>query len=169
MAVVNTKSTQITNRDAAIQTLNKQVNSGGRLRSKVDTIPVASGDSAASVLRFFDIKSGDRVDELIMDSDDIGTTTTYDLGLYRTAADGGAVVDADFFASAVVVNAGALAHQHVTRESGVVDIINKGKAIWEQLGLTVDPRLVYDICATLVGAADGAGDLTLAMKYVDGN
>lgn len=169
MAVVNVKSTQVTNADASQQSLGKQLNQGGRLRSKCDTLAVTSGDSAASVFRFFRIKSSDRVVELIMDSDDIGTTTTYDLGLYRTAADGGAVVDADFFASAVVVNAGALSHQHVTRESAVVDIINKGKALWEQLGLTADPQLYYDLAATLVGAADGTGDLTLDCKYVDGN
>lgn len=169
MAVVNTKSTSVTNADASTQALGKQLNQGGRLREKCETVEVANGDSANSTYRFFRIKSGDRVSDLIMDSDDIGTTTTYDLGLYRNAADGGAVVDADFFASAVVVNAGALSNQLVARESGVVDIANRHKAIWEQLGLTSDPRIDYDVVATLVGAADGAGTLTLTMRYIDGN
>jgi hypothetical protein len=169
MAVVNVKSTLITNADAAQQALNNTRDDGGRLRSKVATNVISNTDSVGSTYRYFRVRSSDRVDELIMDSDDIGTTGAGDIGLYRTAADGGAVVDADFFASALVLNAGALSHQHVTRESAVIDHINKGKAIWQQLGLSADPGLYYDVVLTLTGAADGTGDVTLALKYVDGN
>jgi hypothetical protein len=169
MAVVNTKSTAIQNAENPLQVLNPLYKDGGTLHSKVETVEVANGDSAASVFRFFRVHSGWRVDELYLDSDDIGTTSTIDIGLYDTTANGAAVVDADFFASAVVTNAGAVAHSHVTRESGVIDIANKHKRIWEQLGLTADPNKYYDLCATLVGAADGAGTITLSLKYVDNN
>lgn len=169
MAVVNTKSTLVTNADATTQTLNNNVNDGGRLRSKVGTLEAVSGDSIASVYRFMRVPSNARVDALLISSDDIGTTTAADFGLYRSAADGGAVVDADFFASALVLNAGALAKVDITYESAVVDTPNHGKALWEQLGLTADPKIQYDICATLTAAADAAGTITLRCNYIDGN
>ena len=169
MAVVNTKSTLVTNADATTQTLNNNVNDGGRLRSKVATLEAVSGDSIGSTYRFMRVPSNARVDALLISSDDIGTTTVADFGLYRSAADGGAVVDADFFASALVLNAGALAKVDITYESAVVDTPNHGKALWEQLGLSADPKVFYDVCATLTAAADAAGTITLRCQYIDGN
>jgi hypothetical protein len=164
MAVVNTKSTTITNLDAAQVVRAKAYANGAPLKEWIETLEVTSGDSSASVYRFFRIPSWTRVSELIADTDDIGTTTTADLGLYKTAQDGGAVVDADFFASALVWNGGALANQQVVHESAVIDAANYGKRIWEQLGLSADPQIYYDVCATLVGAADGTGTVTLRLR-----
>ena len=163
-AVVNTKSTTITNLDAAQVIRAKAFANGAPIKEFIETLEVAAGDSAASTYRFFRVPSWLRVSSLIADTDDMGTTTTADIGLYRTLADGAAVVDADFFASALVWNAGALANQDVTHESGVVDLPNYGKRIWEQLGLTADPQVYYDVVATLVGAADGAGSVVLRLR-----
>lgn len=171
MAVVNTKSTQITNADASQQTLNKSVVANGRIKENIATLETVNGDSIASVYRFFRVRSNWRVTDLILDSDDIGTTTIADFGLYKTAAAGGAVVDADFFASAVSLKDGALANSNITHESGtgVVDLPNYGKMLWEQLGLSADPNTEYDVCATLTAAADAAGTITLRVRYLDGN
>lgn len=169
MAVVNTKSALITNADATSQTLNSQIQDGGRCREKIATLETVSGDSIGSTYRFFRVHSSWRVTDLILDSDDIGTTTVADFGLYDTAANGGAVLDADFFGSAVVLHAGALANTNITHESGVVDASNYGKRLWEQLGLIADPNKMYDIAATLTAAADAAGTITLRVRYTDGN
>lgn len=165
MAVVNTKSTSITNLDAG--DLNPDYKSRGVLREAVDTLETANGDSIGSTYRTVRLWSGWRVSDVIIDSDDIGTTTAADIGLYRTAADGGAVVNAAFFASALVLNAGALSGQNVTHESGVVDIANKGKRLWEQLGLTADPGLWYDLALTLTAAADAAGTITTRVRFAE--
>lgn len=165
MAVVTQKSTSITNLDAG--DLNPDYKSRGVLREAVDTIELANGDSIASTYRMFRVWSGWRVSDIIVDSDDIGTTTAGDIGLYRTNADGGAVVDADFFASALVLNAGALSNSNVTHESAVVDVANKGKRLWEQLGLTADPGLWYDVTLTLTAAADAAGTFTLRGRFAE--
>lgn len=165
MAVVNTKSTSITNLDAG--DLNPDYKSRGVLREAVDTLETANGDSIASVYRMVRVWSGWRVSDVIIDTDDIGTTTIADIGLYRTAADGGAVVDADFFGSAVVLNAGALANTNVTQESGVVDIANKAKRLWEQLALTADPGLWYDVALTLTAASDAAGTITMRVRFAE--
>ena len=165
MAVVNTKSTSITNLDAG--DLNPDYKSRGVLREAVDTLETANGDSIGSTYRTVRLWSGWRISDVIIDSDDIGTTTAADIGLYRTAADGGAVVNAAFFASALVLNAGALSGSNVTHESGVVDIANKGKRLWEQLGLTADPGLWYDLALTLTAAADAAGTITTRVRFAE--
>lgn len=163
-AVVAVKSTTITNLDAAQVVRAKAFANGAALKEWIETNEVANGDSAASTYRFFRVPSWVRVSELLIDSDDIGTTTTGDIGLYRTAQDGGAVVDADFFASAVVLNAGALANSQAAHESAVIDLPNYGKRLWEQLALTADPQVYYDVAVTLVGAADAAGSITLRLR-----
>lgn len=169
MAVVNTKSTLVTNADATTQSLTKMTEDGGRLREKIATLETVSGDSIASTYRFFRVASNVRVSSLQLFCDDIGTTTIADFGLYDTAANGGAAVDADFFGSAVSLKDGAVAGTDITYESAVVDLPNYGKTLWEQLGLSADPRKYYDVVATLTAAADAAGTITLKLRYVDGN
>lgn len=167
MAVVNTKSTAITNADATPADLNPDYQSRGVLREAIGTLEAANGDSIGSTYRLVRLWSGWRVSDIIVDSDDIGTTTAADVGLYRTAADGGAVVDADFFASALSLSGGALSGSNVTHESGVVDVANKYKRLWEQLGLSADPGVWYDVVATLTAAADAAGTLTLRARFAE--
>lgn len=168
MAVVNTKSVAVTNADATPVVLTGAYLAHGRLRDIPATVEVASGDSAGSVYRMCRVFSSWRISELLESHDDIGTTTTADLGIYDIAANGGAVVDADAFASAVVLNAGAVANANITFESGVNGIEDIEKRLWETLGLTEDPKKWYDLCFTLVGAADGSGTLSLLCRYVDG-
>jgi hypothetical protein len=168
MAVVNTKSTTITNLEASPIVLTNPLKSRGRLRESIETLETANGDDIGSKYRFLRVHSSWRISDVILDSDDIGTTTIADFGLYKTTGDGGAVVDADFFASAVSLKDGALANTNITKESGVIDIANSGKAVWEQLGLSTDPGLFYDVTATLTAAADAAGTITLRVRYVDG-
>jgi hypothetical protein len=62
----------------------------------VATAAITSGDDIASTYRMFRVPSNAVMTDLKIYSPDIGTTTIADIGLY--AADGGAVVDADFFA-----------------------------------------------------------------------
>lgn len=163
-AVVNTKSTTLTNLDAAQVTRAKAFANGAPIKEWIETNEIANGDSVGSTFRFFRVPSWVRVSELIGDWDDIGLTGAGDFGLYDTAANGGAVVDADFFASAVVMNTGALKDQQLVHESAVVDLPNYGKRLWEQLGLTADPQKYYDVVLTLTGAADAAGTVTLRLR-----
>jgi hypothetical protein len=165
MAVLHYKSAQITNRDATPKVINNARTAAAVLRGAVATIETVSGDSAGSTYRFFSVPSNALVRDLLVYSDDIGTTTATDVGLYRTTADGGAVVDADFFASAVVLNAGALNGTDITHESAVFGAEDAEKPLWEALGLSSDPSVEYDVTATLTGAADAAATITLKMGY----
>lgn len=164
MAVVTVKSTQITNRDAT-----PRVNATGRSFSAptlhaTGACAVTSGDSATSKYLFCSVPSKAKVVSVRVSSPDIGTTTTMDIGLYRNTADGGAVVDADFFKAAVVLNAGAITKSEVWN-GNVITLANAEKVIWEHLALTSDPNVVYDVVGTLVGAADGTGTVQVEIEY----
>ncbi|HRT83727.1 MAG TPA: hypothetical protein P5523_03730 [Bacteroidales bacterium] len=165
MAVVTTKSGGITNRDASPRVKNNAILTEGLLRENVGTVEVANGDSIASKYIMFQVPSNARVSQLLVWSDDIGTTTAGDIGLYQTTANGSAVVDADFFASALNLAGGALSAVDVVHESGVYDADDAEKPLWSALGLTADPNLFYDVVLTLTAAADAAGTFTLKGKY----
>jgi hypothetical protein len=165
MAVVTVKSTLITNADATPVVLNSPRVDGGFERIEVATADIASGDSIASTYRMFRVPSNAVMTDLRIYSPDIGTTTISDIGLYRTAKDGGAVVDADFFASALSLKDGALNGVDVLHEAAVFTIANSGKELWDALALTSDPSVFYDVAFTLTAASDAAGTVKLIGRY----
>ena len=165
MAVVAVKSTLITNADATPAVLNSPRVDGGFERIEVATAAITSGDSIASTYRMFRVPSNAVMTDLRIYSPDIGTTTISDIGLYRTAKDGGAVQDADFFASALSLKDGALNGTDVLHEAAVFTIDNSGKELWEALGLTSDPAVFYDVAFTLTAAADATGTVKLIGRY----
>lgn len=163
MAVVEVKSTLITNADATPVVLNSPRVDGAFEHVKVATAAITSGDSIGSTYRMFRVPSNAVVTDLRIYSPDIGTTTVSDIGLY--AADGGAVADADFFASALSLKDGALNGTDVLHESAVFSIANSGKELWDALGLTADPSVSYDVVLTLTAAADATGTVKLIGRY----
>lgn len=167
MGVVTTKSTQITNRDATPVVLNN-----GRLtRSDVKharaVCAIANGDSSTSKYLFFSIPSNAIPVSVRVSCPDIGTTTVGDIGLYQTTANGGAVADVDFFASALSLKDGALAKSEIVNENtAVATPANGEKPVWSLLGLTADSQRDYDVVLTLTADADAAGSVLLEIDYV---
>jgi hypothetical protein len=155
MAVEAVKSTLITNADALPAVLNSPRVDGGFERIEVATVAITNADSVGSTYRMFRVPSNAVVTDLRIYAPDIGTTTISDIGLYRTAKDGGAVVDANFFADALSLKDGALNGVDVLHEGGgFFTIANSGKELWDALGLTSDPSVFYDVAFTLTAAAD---------------
>lgn len=173
MAVVTLKGTQVTNADATTQTLNNSKVANGRIKEIADTIELANGDSIASTYRLARVHSSWRISDLILFCDAI-TSGAGDLGLYDTAANGGAVVDVDFFASAVSIATAITAGSSIAHEAGGAgsqfgEIANIAKPLWQVLGLSVDPMKFYDIALTLTAATTAAGTVSMLTRYVDGN
>jgi hypothetical protein len=166
MAVVTVKAGAITNRDSTPVVLSNSILQGGELKECVGTVEVANGDTTASKYIFASIPSNARVSQILLYSDDIGTTTIADFGLYKTTADGSAVVDADFFGSAVSLKDGALNGTDITHESGVFNIDDVEKPLWSALGLSADSKIMYDVVATLTADSDAAGTISLKIRYV---
>lgn len=170
MAVVNVKSTAITNADATTgQTLNVKALTGGVVKSARGTAETTNGDDIGSVYRFCRLPSHAKIVSIKLYSDDIGTTTIADFGLYRTEKDGGAVVDADAFGSAVSLKDGAISGTEIHHESAVYGVEDVEQSLWQIAAATSDPRVMYDVCATLTAAADAAGTISLVVSYVDGD
>lgn len=167
MGVVTTKSAQITNRDASPRVLSNARIVKADVQHARAKVAIANGDSITSKLLFCSIPSNAIPISVRVSCPDIGTTTAADVGLYKTTADGGAVVDVDFFASALSLSGGALAKSEIVNENtAVATPANGEKTVWELLGLPADPCIMYDIVGTLTGAADGAGDVLLEVDYV---
>ena len=166
MAVVNILSANITNLNASPIRLIDPRTAGGVLRSDLDIAPVTSGDSIGSTYRPVRIPSSVFVKQVIVLTTAI-TTCAGDVGVYKNAADGGAVVSAAFFGSAVSLASAtdATAGLDVTNESGTYTQAKRIQPLWQALGLTADPGLLYDIVVTLTAAAGSAGTLGLYVIY----
>lgn len=169
MAQEHLKSAQITNAEAIPAVLNPAYQDGGRVRVKrAYRTNVLAVSDAGSTYRFFRVRSSDMMKALVLENATLGAACTGDIGLYRTTKDGGAVVDADFFASAFAMTAN-LAPVSVMRESGILTLPNAEKRIWEALGLTADPMLEYDVAITLVVASSAVGGMLLTGEVVGGH
>jgi len=170
MALETVKSGSITKRDSVPSQLSNSAVARGNSKEFAGTCEVANLASIGSKYIFGSLPSNARMSELKLYSDDIGTTTTADFGIYKpTNVDGsaGAVVDADFFASAVSLKDGALNGSDITHESGFFPIENCEKMLWEAIGLASDPSINYDVVATLTAAADAAGTMSVKCKYAE--
>ena len=168
MAVVNRKSGVITNRDAVPRVLNNPGAMGGALIGFAGTVETVATDDINSTYRMAQVPSNAVMHSLRLYSDDIGSSAAAaDVGIYRTTDDGGAVVDADVFASAVNLNAGALEGTDLLNESKVTawGFEDAETMLWQALGLTADPKVMYDIVITATGAIDAVATLTLRGSY----
>lgn len=170
MAIVNTLSTAITNRDAAPTVLTPAHLVRGVLYEAVGTVEKAGSDSNGSTYRVARFRSSDRISTLHVLNDAITGGTSYDVGLYRSAQDGGAVVDADIFASAIdLSSASAAGGTDVTYEATAANIDKVEKRLWELLGLSADPQVEYDLAVTANTAGAGAGTISVRVRYCAGN
>jgi len=168
--VVDTiKSVAITNADATPIVITPSFQAGGRVRSHrgVCTLVTAAAE-ATSTLRFCRVKSSDMIKDMRLDAGSFGTGCTMHIGVYRTAQDGGAVRDADFFADSIDM-ATAQKNTNVLNESAFLTVANMGKRLWEVLGYTVDPQCEFDIVGTLAVAATVAGTACLTVDVVGAN
>lgn len=162
MAVVNRNSVGLANATATPLVLNSPARGESELREKVAVVLSAADDTAASIGRFLRLPSNARVSNLLITAADATTAAAIDVGLYDV--DDGAVVDADFFASAFDLALGPFAESEIKDESGVsYTTVNLEKTIWELLGLTSDPGKEYDVAYTITATFNG-GPVAIALK-----
>lgn len=169
MAVVNVISTAITNAQATPRVPNNPYIGGAEIKEDCGFCALASGDDIASTYRFARVRSNARVSQVLVSNTAV-TTCAADVGLYRTAADGGAVVDADFFASALSL-ATAASGTDCTSEAGgsgssMGNLTKAEMPIWQVLGLTADPNIEYEVAFTLTAAAGSAGTVFGKVRFV---
>ena len=167
MAVVNTKSTAITNRDAIPRVVSPAHLVRAEAFQAVATVEVAAADDDGSVYRMVQIRSSDRISSLMVANDAITGMSDCDVGIYQTTANGGAVVTKDVFADGVTF-ASALDYRDLLNNDEATDIAEIEYKVWQRLGLSSDPVLDYDICITANTVGSGAGTLAMRVNYHPG-
>jgi hypothetical protein len=139
-------------------------------------ITAVSGDSIASKYVFARVPSLCIVENVRVENDAV-TGAAMDVGVYfahdsRHISPGqtaGAVIDADFFATAFSVATAntATGGVDVTDESGAYTLAKREQPLWQALGLASDPGGKFDIVGTLTAAATAGGDIMLRVSYVE--
>lgn len=166
MAEVNLKGDIVTGLDATPRTYLGPKRVGGVLREDRIQFTTNSDDSADSTYHLFRVPSNAVISQLLGSTDGDSTDGTAHIGLYRSTDDGGAVVDADLFASAWAIKTAAR-NSDLTYESGVIDVEDQHKELWQLAGATEDPGGYYDIVMTIVEAITAAANnMEFKLRYV---
>lgn len=160
------KSPAITNADATPPVANNNGVDGGAIRSKIGYVTAAAADDTSSVYRFVRVKSNAYIRAVKFASAASGATGQVNIGVHQTPANGGAVVDADLFASALDPGGAAIALTDVTFESGQYTYAEAHTPLWQVLGLTADPQREYDITASVAETIADATLMYLEVQYV---
>jgi hypothetical protein len=165
MAAEHLKSAHITNATATPVVLTNAAVAGGRLLESCGTIAPAAAAEANSTYRVCRVPSNARISQVLISAADFTTAGAINVGLYDTADNGGAVVDADLFASAYPMQSGPYTNSDITHESGEYTVVEAEKPLWEVLGLSADPCKEYDVAATVSTAFDGGQTMHLKCRF----
>jgi hypothetical protein len=140
---------------------------GARLRYKKAVIDLGLNFDIDDIARMMTMKSGDRIISLRL-SGAGATATTGDIGLYQVGnAHDGPVVDADLYAAAISMI--TVVRLEAYTEAALIDT-DRGRQIWETLGLTENPFVEYDIAITCTASTTTAAGLyILECEYTAGD
>ena len=124
----------------------------------------------SSTIALKTFKSGDRIHSIKISSTDCGSAGDIDLGLYTANSTySGTAVDDNLFADALDVNAAALSQVDIFDEAALDDF-DRGKTLWELLGLSADPGLFYELTVVMVEAStDVAWEALFEIEYTSGD
>lgn len=157
MAVNHYKSTVITNLDATPPVKPAVEDMRGRLKVIPFTAEFADNDDIGSTLRIGRVHTDHRVLSIMIFCDTL-TGGAADIGLYRTAADGGAVVDVDAYASAqTIATANRVGIECAFEARDINKMLNY---VWQDGGYTTNPNYDLDIALTLTAQITDPGTLS---------
>jgi hypothetical protein len=185
MAVVNTKSTLVSNYDASPRILSSGYQAGGNDTVVVGTVALGATDSIGSTYRVGFLPSGVRVQDIQI-MNDASTAGAFQLGVYCNTQQNGVFttggVPATAAAGAVpVTNANVIfgtaistAAAQTTWKSIFAPTIlngsnaasNAGLRVWELLGLSIDPYYEFHLVLTATTAPTAAANVSLQYSWV---
>lgn len=166
--VVNLKSTGITNADATPRVPNDSWFDTGALVQSLEFVTTTASDTNTSTYRFMRVRSSDLISSAAICNAANTSGTDYDLGIYNTAANGGAVVDVKLLAKAIDLSSARATWTQFLPHSPSATLQRDGikKRIWELLALTKDPNKEYDITLTANTAGSAGGVVSLKIDFV---
>jgi hypothetical protein len=165
MATENLFGACITNRDAVPSVINDGRLERGVLKEACDTVATTSGKTVGSTYRLNSVPSSARVSQVLLTAAAM-TVGAFDIGVYRNTKDGGAVVSAALFGSAVDCSA-AVVDVDVTGESATYTAAKRQQPLWQAAGLTSDPGGTLDIVATSTNTITAGAAIMLRTRYCD--
>lgn len=169
MAATNRNSTAIADMVATPRVpVNPAKGAAGRLFEVCGYVANAADDSSGgSVFRYCRVPSNARISAVLLCTGDATTAGNINIGIWQTADNGGAVVDADLFASALALTGGPFYNSDQTYESGEYTFAESVKPLWEVLGLTADPNREYDVASEITTTFDAASvGILVKVHYV---
>lgn len=162
------KGTSITNREATPPVLNNPGLGAGAMEycAYGYLASVTAALSITSIIRLVEVPSNAIITDLRLSSA-AQTAGAFDVGVYRNNDDGGAVVDQDFFATAVSC-ASAVVNTDVLNESTTNTLAKQAQPIWQAAGMSADPRSTLDLALTVAttDVTTGTGAIALRVRYV---
>lgn len=162
MAEVHESSAVVASLDAQPSSRVGPITLGGVKRTAVGTHTTNSDDSANSTYRFVRIPARARITSVYVHTNAASTNGTADVGLHL--AEGGAVLDADFFSAAFAIKtaSGEAAFGNTARYG---DEMLADKRISDILD--IDPNTLVDVTMTVVEAISvAANKLAVEVEYV---
>ena len=174
MAASNILSTVITAADAVPvgAPISKAISKGEVFR-QVGFCAMTSGDEAASVYRFARVPSNAVITSIkrFHSATYAGVSNVYDIGVYQTSGNGGAVVDRRQFASGVEMSgvaASATGLESRFAYAAEAPLSGIESELWEVLGSGSDTGREYDLAMTISGAmASTAATCPVVMFIVE--
>ena len=152
-------STLVANYEAKPPVMSDAGTLHGVLRVAQGTIALAAGDSDDDdIVMLAPIPSNATVSALLIGSDTLGGSCTFNVGIYTSA---GVVKDEDVFATAVA-DAGAMADVRFE----AANINTCGQKMYELAGDSSDPGGVYYVAATMSAAGGTGGDMSFIINYI---
>lgn len=172
MAVVNTKSTQVTNADADPVVFNDPLHTRAPLYVQSATVEVAAADDNGSTYRMCRVHSSWSIKRIKVWHDAITGGSDYDLGVYDVAEAGGAVIDKDCYADAsdmsVATESGPTnGGEFRFRDTASSDPSLINQRVWEDAGLSADPDKWMDLVFTANTVGTAAGTITAEIFYTE--
>lgn len=165
MATVN--STWLGNATATPKVLTSANQSVGQLFAAKSAATISATQTSGDVIRMVRVPSNARIDIVLLTTGDATTAGAINIGVWQTADNGGAVVDADLFASALALTGGPFTNSNQTWESGEYTYAESCLPLWQVLGLSADPCREYDIAAQVTTTGDGMSTtMVLEVRYV---
>lgn len=138
------------------------------IKSSFGKVAAANGDPLGTILRHASVPSNMIVRDIKLSCEAMGAGATINVGAYYTEdhPQSGAVIDADFFATAVDISA-ALKKVSILNESGTNTLDKQEMPLYQALGLAADPGCKIDICSTVVGPIAANGNIALEVESAE--
>lgn len=173
MGVSALKSASITNLDASPRVANTTgIGASGSQKSVDDYVTAVASDSTTSTYRLVRVPTDIKLKSLMFESEAQGAGK-FDVGLYysddtrdgTSAANSGAVIDQDLFAT-IIDCASAVTPIEIIMESGTFTMDKRQKPLWQAAGLSSDPGGFFDIVATCATTAVTTGTGKIGARAV---